>query len=396
MLEQSSPDVAIIHDWLTGMRGGEKCLEVFCDLFQAAPIYTLVHLSGSVSTPIESHRIITSLLQQLPKVDRWYRYLLPVMPFAINWSLEPYKLVFSSSHAVAKSVQPRNNSPHICYCHTPMRYAWHMKDSYFGARRSLRKLLLNSILGAIRSWDRRTACRVSHFIANSSTTQRRIRDAYRRPSMVIHPPVDTDYYQLNENVPRQDYYLVLSAFAPYKRLDLAIEACKQLNRRLLIIGSGQEKPRLQQLAGPSVEFLGWQENSVLRHHLQSCRALLFPGEEDFGIVPVEANACGTPVIAFARGGATETIIPLTENQPTGVWFDSQTIDGVKQAILDFESNEQLFDRSYIRVNALRFSKALFRAKIADFVNQVWHNRLPKDHFPVLQLPSDYQIGQTDP
>src|SRR5262245_48761451 len=241
----------LVHDWLTGMRGGEKCLEPFCRLWPRAPLYTLLHKSGAVSAAIESLSPRTSLLQILPKVERYYRYLLPIMPWAANWRLPDCQLVLSFSHCVAKAVEPPPGVPHVCYCFTPMRYAWHLRDAYFGSRaldRLKARLADTVLLARLRRWDEETAARVSHFVAISRTVQERIAECYGRSSTVIYPPVDTDYF-CPAPVQRQDFYLAVSAFAPYKRLDLAIRACNRLGRTLLVIGDGQDERRLRALAG---------------------------------------------------------------------------------------------------------------------------------------------------
>jgi glycosyltransferase involved in cell wall biosynthesis len=307
----SQPRVALVHDWLTGMRGGEKCLEVLCRRWPHARLFTLLHRPGAVSEAIERLAPRTTFLQRLPQVHRYYRFLLPLMPAAAAmWRVPRADLIVSFSHCVAKAVKPPAGAAHVCYCFTPMRYAWHMRESYFGGRLAgLKAKAVARLLGALRDWDRRTATRVTHFVAISQTVQRRIAECYGRSSDVIYPPVDTEFY-CPAPVPRDDSYLVVSAFAPYKRLDLAIAACNRLGRHLVIIGVGQDEARLRALAGPSVRFLGWQPDTVIRDYLRRCRALLFPGEEDFGIVPVEAQACGAPVIAFGRGGATESVTPL--------------------------------------------------------------------------------------
>jgi glycosyltransferase involved in cell wall biosynthesis len=367
----SSLRVALIHDWLTGMRGGEKCLEVLCQRFPQSHLYTLIHSKGSVSREIESHPIHPSWLQRLPNVERYYRFTLPLMPFAARWPILPCDVVVSFSHAVAKAAQPPSGVPHLSYCFTPMRYAWHMRESYFSDRvRGLKARMVDQLLASIREWDRRTASRVTHFIAISKTIQQRIQESYNRDSVVIYPPVDVDFYNPDTSIPREDYYLVLSAFAPYKRLDLAIEACNRLKKRLIVIGSGQDAARLKSLAGPTVEFQGWRPNDELRNHLRRCRALLFPGEEDFGIVPVEANACGTPVIAFARGGATETIIPLGQPNATGAWFDEQTVESLIATMLQFETERDHLDPTAARQQSLRFSRSRYEQELLDYITAV--------------------------
>jgi glycosyltransferase involved in cell wall biosynthesis len=364
------PRIVLVHDWLTGMRGGEKCLEVLCRRFPDASLFTLLHVARSVSPAIERLRPHTSFLQRLPRVERYYRYLLPLMPLAANWRLPTCDLVVSFSHCVAKSARPPRGVPHVCYCFTPMRYAWHMRQAYFGNGRSLAARLRDRMLARLRDWDRRTTERVTHFIAISRTVRDRIRDCYGRDSTVIYPPVDTDFYSPGGGR-RGDYYLVVSAFAPYKRLDLAIEACTRLGRKLIVIGDGQDSARLRALAGPSVVFLGWQPDAVIRDHLRGCRALLFPGEEDFGIVPVEANACAAPVIAYGRGGAAETIVNLgTTAAPTGVWFEEQNTASLIAAIERFERNEDRFDSAVLRRQALRFNRTRFGAELLSFLDGV--------------------------
>jgi glycosyltransferase involved in cell wall biosynthesis len=246
-----------------------------------------------------------------------------------------------------------------------------MRESYFAERvRGLKARAVDKLLAAIRAWDKRTAGRVTHFIAISRTIRKRIADCYGRNSVVIYPPVDTDFYTPDPAIQRADFYLVISAFAPYKRVDLAVEACNRLRRRLIVIGSGQDAERLKTLAGPTVEFLGWQKDEVLRDHLRRCRALLFPGEEDFGIVPVEANACGTPVIAFARGGATETIVSLDQPEPTGAWFTDQTVDSLVAAMEQLEKEADRLDAAVARRQALKFEQRKFESELFGYLDRV--------------------------
>jgi glycosyltransferase involved in cell wall biosynthesis len=369
-MEARRPRVVLVHDWLTGMRGGEKCLEVVCRRWPHAHLFTLLHRRGSVSPAIERLRPRTTFLNLFPENHRYYRYLLPLMPAAAaSWRLPPCDLIVSFSHCVAKAVPPpRQPAPHVCYCFTPMRYIWHMQEAYFGG---VKARLLERFFDWLRRWDRRTAANVTHFIAISQTVQRRIAECYGRDSTVIYPPVDTDFYH-PAALPRQEFYLAVSAFAPYKRLDLAIQACNALRRPLLLIGNGQDEARLRALAGPTIHFLGWQPDTVIRYHLRRCRALLFPGEEDFGIVPVEAQACGTPVIAFGRGGATETVIPPEQRDadPTGLWFAEQTVEALVRALIQFENNRDLFSPSAARRHALRFNTVRFAEELFGYLDQV--------------------------
>jgi glycosyltransferase involved in cell wall biosynthesis len=358
--------VVLVHDWLTGMRGGEKCLEPLCRRWPDARLLTLFHKKGSVSPAIEETAIRPSVLNRLPRVERYYRFLLPLMPFAAGWRVRDADLVVSLSHAVAKSARPEPGVPHVCYCFTPMRYAWHMKDAYF--RKSsffgrLKAKAVDLLLSRIREWDRRTAARVTHFVAISGTVRDRIRDCYDRDATVIYPPVDTDFYTPT-GAPREDFYLVVSALAPYKRFDLAIDACTKLGKKLVVIGTGQHAAKLRAAAGPNVAFLGWQPDEVIRDHLRRAKALLFPGEEDFGIVPLEAQACGCPVIGFARGGLTETVRPLgATDDPTGAFFTEQTVDAAAEAIERFERAADRFDPRAARRNAVLFRKDRFESEL---------------------------------
>ena len=372
-METGSERVALVHDWLTGMRGGEKCLEPLCRRWPAARLFTLFHKRGSVSPTIERVHVRPSRLNLLPKVERYYRYLLPLMPFAAGWRITDADLVVSLSHAVAKSARPPKGVPHVCYCFTPMRYAWHMKDAYFrttGLLGRLKARAIGAVLSRIRNWDRRTAERVTHFVAISNTVRDRIRDCYDRDAAVIYPPVDT-YFYTPSNEPREDFYLVVSALAPYKRFDLAIDACAKLGKKLVVIGSGQHAAKLKAGAGPNVSFLGWQTDEVIRDHLRRAKALLFPGEEDFGIVPLEAHACGCPVIGFARGGLTETVLPLgTASEPTGVFFAEQTMDAVCEAIEQFERDADRFDPRAARRQAVLFRKERFETELFGYLDGV--------------------------
>lgn len=371
--------VVLVHDWLTGMRGGEKCLEALCRRLPRARLFNLLHRRGSVSPAIERLRPRSSFLQHLPGVEHYYRYLLPLMPLAARWRVPPCDVVLSLSHCVAKAACPPQGVPHVCYCLTPMRYAWHMRSSYLengsGSLQflaGLRGWAEHKMLDLLRDWDKRTAERVTYFLAVSQTVQQRIADCYGRDSRVIYPPVDTDFF-CPAPVPRDDYYLVVSALVPYKRIDLAVTACTRLGRRLRVIGTGPEADRLQALAGDRVHFLGWQPDTAVREQMRRCRALLFPGEEDFGIVPVEAQACGTPVIAYGQGGATESVIPPGEQKmPTGLWFDKQTAESLAAAIELFEKLE--LDPGAARANALRFHVDRFTGEMLKFLDQVYVSR----------------------
>ena len=367
----NSERVVLVHDWLTGMRGGEKCLEPLARRWPRARLFTLLHRRGSVSPAIEQLAIQPSPLNRLPRVDRYYRYLLPVMPFTAGWKIPDADLVVSLSHCIAKSAQAPPGVPHVCYCFTPMRYAWHMKDAYFqkaGFFGRIKTAAIDRLLASIREWDRRTADRVSHFIAISRTVQDRIGECYNRGSTIIYPPVDTEFYT-PAALPREAFYLVVSALAPYKRFDLAIEACSRLGRKLVVIGSGQNAKSLQAQAGSGITFLGWQPDEAIRDHLRRAKALLFPGEEDFGIVPLEAQACGCPVIAFGRGGATETVRDLGDSsEPTGVFFHEQTTDALIAAMEQFEGSADRFDPRAARRQAMLFRKERFERELFGYLD----------------------------
>ena len=290
--------VAIVHDWLNGMRGGEKVLEALLELWPDASIFTLFHERGKVSETIESRRIVTSPLNRIPGIYKHYRNLLPLFPSAVrSLQLGTPELVISSSHSVAKSVQT-GNATHICYCHTPMRYVWDTSGDY--ARGIGGRIGLGLFGHWLRQWDRSTAADVDHFIANSRFVANRIRSYYGREATLIYPPVDTTFF----SPPRkpETFYLCAGALVPYKRIDLAIDAFNSSGQPLTVVGEGPERKRLTKHAGPNIEFKGWVSDLELRNLYRRARALIFPGREDFGIVPVEARSCGCPVIAFRGGG----------------------------------------------------------------------------------------------
>jgi glycosyltransferase involved in cell wall biosynthesis len=362
--------VALVHDWLTGMRGGERCLEVFCELFPDADLYTLLHVPGSVVPVIERRRVVTSLIQRLPQAELRYRHYLPLFPAAIRaFDLRGYDLVLSSSHAVAKSVRPPAGGLHVCYCFTPMRYVWDLYDDYFGPRAgTATRLLMPALAAWLRRWDRATAARVHHFVAISRFVAERIRRAYDRDADVIYPPVDVSRFRLDESP--EDYYLVVSALTPYKRVDLAVEACTRLGRRLVVVGSGPEEARLRALAGPTVELRGWLDDARTAELYARCRALLFPPLEDFGIAPLEAMAAGRPVIAFGQGGARETVVPPGGAEaPTGLFFARQSVDDLVEAIRRFESGVVAFEPKALRRRAEEFDRPLFKERIGAYLER---------------------------
>ena len=360
--------VALVHDWLTGMRGGEKCLEVLCRVFPDAELHTLIHRRGALSPAIESMKIRTSPLQLVPGVFRHYRQLLPIMPLAARaWRLRDVDLVISLSHCVAKAVVPPPGVPHVCYCFTPMRYAWQGRDTYLESwsDRPVRRALAGTMLTRLRRWDLETVSRVTHFVAISETVRERIAQCYHRESRVIQPPVNVNFYSPIPRVPRDDCYLVVSALVPYKRIDQAVAACTQSGRRLNVIGEGPERARLEAMAGPTVRFLGWQRDEVIGDYYRSCRALLFPGEEDFGIVPIEALACGAPVIALGRGGVAETV-----DDSVGRIYQEPTSADLLAAIDAWEADGCPHDPTEARHRAEALSGPVFRDRILKLLAEI--------------------------
>ena len=341
------------------MRGGEKALEILCELYPEADLFTLIHRRGSVSPTIERMGPRTSWLQYLPRVDRYYRRCLPLFPFVIEqFDLDGYDLVISTSHCVAKSVIRPGGARHLCYCLTPMRYAWDQFDAYFGAERlgKIRSGLMRSIMAPLARWDARTSGRVDRYVAISRHVARRIGRYYNRQAVVVYPPVDTTFYHPDDTA-RERWALMVTALVPYKRVDLAIEACQRAGVPLRIAGVGPERAKLERLAGVNVEFLGVRSDEELRSLYRRAGVLLLPGEEDFGIVPVEAQACGRPVVALGRGGALETVV----DGLTGVLVPEPTADAFAEGLTRALSHD--FDTSAIRVNALRFDRARFTRDI---------------------------------
>lgn len=369
--------VALVHDWLTGMRGGEKVLEVLCGLYPQADLFTLLHVPGSVSPTIEAMRIHTSFIQRLPFAAARYRAYLPLFACAIErFNFSGYDLIVSSSHCVAKGAQPPPGAPHVCYCHTPMRYVWDLFDHYFGGsgRAGAKRRLAGLLAARLRRWDVQSSARVTHFIANSRHVADRIRRHYAREATVIHPPVDCARFPLAASHWTEGaYYLSFGALAPYKRVDVAVRAAEELRFPLWVVGSGQDEHRLRRLAGMRVRFLSRVPDEEVPALYAGCRALLFTAEEDFGIVPLEAAACGRPVVAFGRGGALESVVaPGGEAPATGVFFDEQTPESLVAAVRRLEEQPEAFDPAAMRARALEFDRPLFRTRLAAFLRE----RLP--------------------
>ena len=366
----TAPRVVLVHDWLTGMRGGERVLESLCRIFPTADLCTLVHVRGSVSPLIESRRIRTSFVQRLPLPGRFYRHYLPLFPTAIEqFDLDDADVVISTSHCAAKAVVPSGRAVHVCYCHSPMRYAWDQFDQYFGVERvgRVRNTLLRPVLAWLARWDRATAPRVTRFVANSHYVAGRIARYYNRPASVLHPPVDTSFFTPGEEQPSR-YFLVVSALVPYKRIDVAIRAAAKVGWPLKIVGSGPDEARLRAIAGPTVQFLGPLDNDGVRDAYRGAQALVVPGEEDFGIAPVESLACGRPVVALGRGGVCESV----EHGISGVLVDGDGVDALA-AGLD-EATRLPVDASRLRARAETFAPARFEAAFQTLVSHTMADR----------------------
>jgi len=375
--------IALIHDWLTGMRGGERALLAFCELFPDADLYTLVQVPGATDPLIERRRVRTSLIQRFPFPGRLYRHYLPFFPTAVEqFDLDGYDLVLSTSHCVAKSVVVPGRTRHLCYCLTPMRYAWDQFDAYFGPDRVGRAAnrVMRPVMAAIARWDRATAGRVHRYLAISQYVARRIALYYNRQSTVVYPPVETTFYtpmpdaaadpspethtrpegSVLSDQARVEGFLVVSALVPYKRVDLAIGAARRAGVPLTIVGDGPERSRLEALGGNEVQFLGWCSNDEIRDLYRSCLAAVLPGEEDFGIAPLEAQASGRPVVALGRGGARETVV----DGETGVLVEpgeEALASGLRRAATI------QWDTSRIRQRAERFSRERFTREICQVI-----------------------------
>jgi glycosyltransferase involved in cell wall biosynthesis len=362
--------VAIAHEWLVDYSGSERVLEQILNLFPHADLFAVVDfLPSDCRGFIQNKSVQTSFIQQLPFAQRHFRSYLPLMPIAIEqFDLSEYDLVISSSHAVAKGVITSPDRLHIAYVHSPIRYAWDLQHQYLresGLEQGIRSWLARWILHQIRLWDVRTANGVDHFIANSEFIARRIQKTYRRTSRVIYPPVDIQNFEWNPEIPREDFYLTAARFVPYKRIDLIVSAFSLMpNRRLIVIGEGKVEAKLKQMATPNIEFLPYQPTAKLKEYMQRSRAFVFAAIEDFGITLVEAQACGTPIIALGKGGARETV-----NKETGILFPDQTVASLIEAIHQFEKSS--FQAQTIRNHALDFAPQRFRQELGAFITQAW-------------------------
>ena len=361
--------VALIHYWLVGMRGGEKVLEALCDLYPEADIFTLVCDEKAISDKIRRHRITTSFLQKIGGV-RHYKKMLPLMPHALeSFDLTGYDLIISVEAGPAKGIIPGPGAMHICYCNSPMRYIWDLYPQYRASAGLLARTAMSITAPWLRQWDVTTSHRVDHFIANSAYVAQRIERYYRRSSHVVHPPVQFPRFTAVQRP--EDYYLCAGQITPYKKIEIAVQACTRLGRRLRVLGAGAS-PTLRSMAGPTVEFLGKVDDPTMAHHFAHCRALIFPGVEDFGIVPLEVMASGRPVIAFAKGGALETVV----DGSTGLFFQEQSADSLVDALLRFEACEDAFWPDVLQAHARTFDTSVFKAKLSALIQLLVASRKP--------------------
>ena len=368
--------VAFVHDWLVTYAGAERVLEQMLLVYPGATVYTLVDFLPKNSRGfLGTSKVRTSFIQKLPFARRKYRSYLPLMPLAIEqFDLSDYDLVISSSHAVAKGVLTGPNQVHICFCHSPVRYAWDLQHQYLresGITRGVKSLFARGLLHYIRIWDTRTATGVDRFISNSNFIARRVRKAYGRDSTVIYPPVDTDAFPLGSNT-RDDFYITCSRMVPYKRIDLIVDAFTRLmpEKKLIVVGDGPEFSKIKGLAGANIVLLGKAPFSELVKYLSKAKGFIFAAEEDFGIAPLEAQSCGTPVVAYGRGGTLETVIGIESDQPTGFFFYEQSAEALTQAIIGFESSIEKITAENCRRNALRFSNLRFRNEFQEFAKNL--------------------------
>lgn len=360
--------IALVHDYLVQYGGAERVLEVFCEIFPDAPIYTLVYDRDLFRNRFGSKKIYTSFLQSLPLSKSHHRFFPILMPMAIeNFDLSSYDIILSDSNSYAKGVISNPGTLHICYCHTPMRYAWDDYYSYtenFSVAKLVRKVIPLA-MNYIRLWDKISADRVDKYIANSNFVAKRIKKYYRRSAEVVYPPVSLSFFQQDKKIEKEDYFLIVGRLIPYKRFDLVIGAFNVLGLRLKIVGDGPEMERLKKMAGSGIEFLGWRPDEEIRDHYAKAKAFIFPQEEDFGIVALESLASGTPVIAFRGGGALEII----KEGVNGMFFDAQTVDAIVAAVRNFGKYD--FDSEKVRQSVNNFDKEIFKNKIKDFIKKEW-------------------------
>lgn len=368
--------VGLVADWLVTYAGAEKVIAEFIKIFPSADLYSVVDfLSDENRKLFDNKRANTTFIQNLPKAKTKYQKYLPLMPLAIEQlDVSKHDVILSSSHAVAKGVLTGPDQLHISYVHSPIRYAWDLQHQYLreaGLDKGLKGNLARLLLHKIRMWDCRTANGVDHFVANSNFIARRIKKVYGRNADVIYPPVDVELFSLNEN--KDDYYFTASRMVPYKRMDIIVEAFSQMpDKKLVVIGDGSEMSKIKAKATRNIEIMGYQPNDIMQYHMQKAKAFVFAAEEDFGITPVEAQACGTPVIAFGKGGALETVRPYGSTESTGVFFSHQKVDDIISAVNEFESIKEMILPSDCRKNSMRFSRERFSLDINSYIQDKWN------------------------
>ncbi|VUS35583.1 glycosyltransferase family 4 protein [Klebsiella pasteurii] len=368
-------NIGIVADWLVTYAGSEKVIKEFIDVFPSAELYSVVDfLSDSNRALLAGKHAHTTFIQNIPFAKSKYQKYLPLMPLAIEQlDMSGHDVILSSSHAVAKGVLTGPDQLHISYVHSPIRYAWDLQHQYLresGLSKGLKGLVAKYLLHKIRVWDYRTANGVDHFIANSKFISRRIHKVYGRSSDVIYPPVDVKNFTLNEN--KEDYYFTASRLVPYKRIDLIVDAFNEMpDKKLVVIGDGSEMDKIKSKAKKNIEILGYQPNNIMQEHMKNAKAFVFAAEEDFGITPVEAQACGTPVIAFGKGGVLETINSIENIKPTGLFFEKQNPEFIVESVKKFESMQDVFEPIECRRNAEKFSEERFRNEINAYVHDKW-------------------------
>jgi glycosyltransferase involved in cell wall biosynthesis len=356
--------IALVHDYFIQMGGAERVAEVFHQMFPTAPLYTTVALAHRLTPALRDAAIHTSFMQHMPAIESKFRHYFLLYPWAVeSLNVGDYDLILSSSSGYGKGVHRGRNAIHVCYCHTPMRWAWRYDD--YAAREefgTFSRVALPAMLSGLRWWDRRASRQPDYYLANSAVVAERIRQIYQREAVVIPPPIDVDRFQ--PSTEQEDYFLILSRLVPYKRIDLAVEACTRMNKNLIVIGDGPDRQRLEAIAGPTIKFLGRQPDAVVNHYASRCRALLFPGEEDFGMVPLEINAAGRPVIAYRAGGALETV----REAVTGLFFDQPTSESLAAALEAFE--QTAWQPQQLRQHAEQFAYPVFAQRMLAFLAQV--------------------------
>lgn len=372
-----SMDIGIVADWLVSYAGAERVIKEFIEIYPSSELYSVVDFLSDEARGNFNNKIAkTTFIQKLPSAKSKYQKYLPLMPLAIEQlDVSSHDVILSSSHAVAKGILTGPDQLHISYVHSPIRYAWDLQHQYLREANldsGIKGLLAKWMLHKIRLWDYRTANGVDHFVANSEFISRRIKKVYGRDADVIYPPVDVDRFLLNED--KDNYYFTASRLVPYKRIDLIVEAFSHMpDKKLVVIGDGSEMKKIKSKATKNIEILGYQENSVMQEHMQKARAFVFAAEEDFGITPVEAQACGTPVIAFGKGGALETIRPIGVKNPTGLFFEKQDVSSIIAAVTKFDNTMGSVDPVDCRNNAIKFSRERFQIEMKSYIENKWND-----------------------